>query len=69
MCKRKLASGYEIRAANWGIIQHQFVELPAEWCQHARSEVAFAACHSEAEVAEEDQSRRCSNTVVIATDG
>ena len=36
MYKCNIAGGYEIRAANWGIIQQQFVQLPVEWCQHAR---------------------------------
>lgn len=36
MYKCSIAGGYEIPAANWGIIQLQFVQLPAEWCQHVR---------------------------------
>ena len=57
------ANGYEIRAANWGIDQQRFVQLPAEWCHHA--EIAFAPCYNKAEVGEEDQSRRCRNAAVI----
>jgi hypothetical protein len=30
MCKGKLASGYEIRAANLGIIQQRFIQMHAE---------------------------------------
>jgi hypothetical protein len=61
MCaKAKLATGYEIRAANWGIIQQRFVQLPAEWCQHVRRSRLGPA-----EVVEEDQSRRCRNAAVM----
>lgn len=60
MYKGKLASGYEIRAANLGIFQQRFIQMHAEWCQHVwRSHLLPA------EVDKEDQSRRCRNAAVI----
>jgi len=63
MCKCNIAGGYEIRAANWGIIQQQFVQLPAEWCQHVcKSRLGSATAKL---LAYEDQSHRCRNAAVI----
>jgi len=54
-----IAGGYEIRAANWGIIQQQFAQLPAVVPTCAK--VTFGVCYSEAEVYEDQESplREC----------
>jgi hypothetical protein len=55
MYKCNIAGGYEIGAANWGIIQQQFAQLPAEWCQHVRRS-RLGSAYSEAEVYEDQES-------------
>ena len=64
MYKCNIAGENKIRAANWGIIQQQFVQLPAEWCQHACAKVTFGVCRSEAEVYEDQLSRSSGNAAV-----
>ena len=63
MYELDIAGGYEIRAANWGIIQQQFVQLPAEWCQHVqRSRLGSATAKLRFT---KIRSRRCGNAAAI----